>query len=146
MDEAFSKISLQPGDAAARSKITQVVSVLDAYAYRPMVWDVFVQRVDRPRSNLPVDTVTVRRGIEESRRCLRALTLLKGGRTFLAGDHLSLADLHAYPMLLYLSLAPDGRALLDEFPALSTWLNQVGSRPSVIRTRGLYETFPEVDG
>jgi glutathione S-transferase len=139
IDEAFPGISLQSGDAAVRARISQVVAILDSYAYRPMVWDVFVQQVDRPGSSLPSHASTVKRGIEESRRCLRALSSIQDGNPFLAGDQLSLADLHAYPMLLYLTLAPEGKVLMSEFAALSKWLSQLAMRPSVVRTRGVHE-------
>lgn len=45
IDEAFQGKSLQPSEAKQRARMNQFISLLDSYAYRPMVWGVFVQRV-----------------------------------------------------------------------------------------------------
>jgi len=60
---------------------------------------------------------------------------------------LSLADLHAYPMLRYLALAPEGQALLQaQHPRLWAWLEMMAQRPSVQRTRGPYDSRQAVAG
>jgi glutathione S-transferase len=51
IDEAFVGPILQPSDAAQRARMNQAISLLDAYAYRPMVWGDFVQRVRIPLQN-----------------------------------------------------------------------------------------------
>src|SRR5688572_11694443 len=38
VDEAFEGPALQPRDAAERARVNQIVGLLDAYGYRPMVW------------------------------------------------------------------------------------------------------------
>src|SRR6476660_3657824 len=44
VDEAFPGAPLQPADVRQRARMNQAISVLDAYAYRTLVWDVFVER------------------------------------------------------------------------------------------------------
>src|SRR5258707_8372449 len=48
IDEAFAGPALQPADVRERATMNQLIGLLDAYAYRAMVWDVYVERVDKP--------------------------------------------------------------------------------------------------
>jgi glutathione S-transferase len=50
-----------------------------------------------------------------------------------------LADLHAFPMLRYLALAPEGRTTLAKFDRLQQWMQLMHGRPSIQRTMGPYE-------
>ncbi|HEU5294661.1 MAG TPA: glutathione S-transferase N-terminal domain-containing protein, partial [Burkholderiaceae bacterium] len=45
VDEAFDGPALQPTQPRERARMNQVIGVIDAYAYRPMIWDVLVERV-----------------------------------------------------------------------------------------------------
>src|SRR4051812_44225486 len=38
VDEGFAGPALQPASPRMRARMSQVISVLDSYAYRPMVW------------------------------------------------------------------------------------------------------------
>jgi len=48
VDEAFPGHRLQPDDACGRARTNQIISILDSYAYRTLVWDIYVERVTRP--------------------------------------------------------------------------------------------------
>ena len=69
-----------------------------------------------------------------ARECLRTLDELRAP-AFLVGDASSLADLHAYPILRFLQLAPDGRPELDAFARLGEWMSRVAQRPTIRATR-----------
>ena len=142
VDEAFPGPPLQPPTPIGRARMAQVIGLLDAYAYRPMVWGVFVQRVRIPATGGTTDEARVALSLKESRIALDALAALAGDSPHLAGPTLSLADLHAYPMLRLLSLAPEGRAAIDEHRALAGWLARLGTRASVQRTVTQYEDAP----
>jgi glutathione S-transferase len=139
VDEAFPGPPLQSTEPKARGRMTQVMSVLDAYTYRPMVWGVFVQRVVIPQKGGTPNESTIRESLQTARTCLKALEAVLDDSRFLAGDELSLADLHAAPMLLYLSLTPEGVELLASHRQLNLWLAKMLARPSVKRTRSVYE-------
>lgn len=138
VDEALPGPALQPADPRGRARVTQIVSILDSYAYRAMVWDIFVERRDRPDGRAP-DEEKIRGGVDRSRACLRAIAGLMGSHRYLAGDALTLADLHAVPILAYLRLTPEGQELIDTEPSLIRWLELVSARPSVAATRSPLE-------
>jgi glutathione S-transferase len=145
VDEAFAGRLLQPHTPQQRARMNQVIGLLDAYGYRPMVWSVFVQRVRIPLQGGMPDEAEISRGLLDAGKCLQALDDLVALEPYLVGDMLSLADLHAYPMLRYLALAPEGRALLeDQHPRLWGWLEMMAQRPGVLRTRGRFEMGAEV--
>jgi glutathione S-transferase len=136
---AFAGPSRPPAGPARRARMNQIISVLDAYAYRPMVWDVFVERIGQPLRGRTADEVKIVAGLAASRQSLDALATLVDGAPFLVGGELSLADLHAHPMLCMLALAPEGRALLNEYDGLRRWFEAMQARSSVRRTRTRYE-------
>lgn len=139
IDEAFPGRALQPSAPQQRARMNQVIGLLDAYAYRPMVWGVFVQRVRIPANGGTPDEGEITRSLAAAGRCLAALEQLASAGPFLAGDQVTLADLHAYPMLRYLSLAAEGRELLLRHPKLAQWHDAMQHRFSVLATRSPFE-------
>jgi glutathione S-transferase len=142
VDECGPGPALQPAEPRARARMNQVIGVLDSYAYRPMVWGVFVERVRLPLSGAAPDEVRIAQALAAAQTCLAALSAITECRPFLLGTALTLADLHAFPILAYFALAPEGKALLAGYAALDTWLAMMKSRPSVQRTKSRYETAP----
>ena len=110
-----------------------------AICHRPMVWGVFVQRVRIPMTGGATDEALVATSLIQTRTALAALAAVAGDSPFFAGTTLSLADLHAYPMLRYLFLAPEGQAAIGEHRAVAEWLARLGTRASVQRTLTQYE-------
>ena len=53
VDEAFDGPALQPDDVRGRARMGQMTGMLDAYGYRAMVWDVAVERLERPSRMRP---------------------------------------------------------------------------------------------
>ncbi|MBI5720372.1 MAG: glutathione S-transferase family protein [Burkholderiales bacterium] len=139
IDEAFPGPPLQPATPEARARMTQLIGLLDAYAYRPMVWGVFVQRVGIPLRGGVADEEVISKALGQARTALAAIASLAGESPFLAGPTLTLADLHAYPFLRYVALAPEGQAAIAEHPSLTRWLGSLSGRPSVRGTATEYE-------
>lgn len=135
VDEAFAGPRLQPEDAKARARMNQIVGILDSYAYRPLVWDIYLERVEPPREGRISDEAKIAAALPRARQCLRVLADLMAGAPFLAGASLSLADLHAAPMFAYFLAAPEGAALTAEQPALTAWWQRIAGRPGMTATR-----------
>ncbi len=136
LDEVLPGPALTPPAPRERARMTQVMRVLDNYGYPSLVWGVYVSEAGSPADRDPAKLAAA---IDPARRCLAVLDGLLAGPCFL-GDALSLADLHAAPMLTYLSLAPSGRTLLAETPRLGAWLQRMAARPSLRAT-----AFPAED-
>ncbi len=131
VDEAFPGPPLQPRAVQARARMAQIIGILDSYAYRPLVWDIYVERVLRAAQGKASDAQKIAAALPRARRCLGALAELMDGAAWLAGPTLSLADCHAAPMFAYLLQAPEGVALLEEQPVLRRWWQAIAVRGSM---------------
>lgn len=131
VDAAFDGPALVPTDARAAGRMQQVIGIVDSYGYRPMVRQVFAHGVFRPAAGEAGDRAEVMAGLEAGRLVLGALEGLAEGR-WIAGDVLSLADLHLGPMMAYFVAAPEGAAMLAGYPRLSAWWARMGARTAMI--------------
>ncbi|MET3581821.1 glutathione S-transferase [Mesorhizobium robiniae] len=126
VDEAFGGPALQPVEVRPRATMNQIIGMLDAYAYRAMVWDVAVERLEKTAP----DEALIAAGLRQARTVLRVLTSLKAAGPWLLGEQLTLADLHAAPIIGYFVKAAEGRKLLAEFSDILAWWDRIAQRPS----------------
>lgn len=135
IDEVFAGPPLQPADPGRRARMTQIISVLDSYAYRTLVWDIYVERVARPATGLTVDEGRIAAALPKAEICLSALSDLMGEGPWLAGPAISLADLHAASMFALFRLAPESEHLLARHEPLLGWWTRISVRPSFLYTQ-----------
>lgn len=131
IDESFDGPVLQPQAPRERARMNQIVAMLDNYAYGPMVWEVYVQRAEPPEGQRS-DEARIADGLEKARRFLIALSDLVGDRPWLASETPSLADFHAAPIFDLFQRAPEGAAMLADFPSLLAWWERISVRPSLV--------------
>jgi glutathione S-transferase len=110
--------------------MNQVIGVFDSYSYRPMVWDVYVQQVELPKYGESPDQNVIAAALQQTETVLTELESWLGESDFLAGNALSLADLHGLPMLDCFGRAPDGKTLLGGYPLITQWLDRMTARKS----------------
>lgn len=135
IDEAFSGPALQPAAPKARARLNQITGILDNYAYRTLVWDIYVERVSAPKEGRTTDEARLQAALPKAARCLGAIEDLMENDQWLAGSALSLADLHAVPMIGYFVQSPEGRELLRQHRRLAAWWEGMRRRPSVERLK-----------
>ncbi|MER8546698.1 glutathione S-transferase family protein [Mesorhizobium sp. M1169] len=130
VDEAFGGPALQPVEARPRARLNQITGLLDAYAYRAMVWDVAVERLEKTSP----DEAVIANGLRQARTTLQALSSLKAEGPWLLGTDLTLADLHAAPIIGYFVKVAEGQALLAEFAEIRDWYARITQRASFAKT------------
>ncbi len=132
VDAAFSGMRLVPTEARAAARMQQVIGIVDGYGYWPMVRQVFAHTVFRPRMEGETgDPAEVAAGLRAAAGVLGALEGLIEGE-WLAGEALSLADLHLGPMMGYFTAAPEGAAMLAGYPKLAVWWGRMNQRRSLV--------------
>ncbi|RWN99657.1 glutathione S-transferase family protein [Mesorhizobium sp.] len=130
VDEAFEGPTLQPAEARSRARMNQIIGMLDAYAYRAMVWDVAVERLEKTTP----DEALIANGLLQAKTTLKALSSLKAEGPWLLGAQLTLADLHAAPIIGYFAKVTEGQNLLAEFADIRDWFARIALRESFART------------
>jgi glutathione S-transferase len=77
------------------------------------------------------DMAKVEASKEPAALFVQELGRLLGNGQFFVGSALTLADLHALPVITYLSATPEGQAILEKHPNVRSWFSRVSARPSV---------------
>lgn len=108
----------------------QITGMLDAYGYHAMVWDVAVERLEKAAP----DEALIASGFRQAETVVKVLTSLKAKGPWLLGDQLTLADLHAAPIIAYFVKVAEGRDLLARFADMRDWYQRIAARPSFART------------
>ncbi|WP_144113869.1 glutathione S-transferase family protein [Paraburkholderia sp. BCC1886] len=134
IDDAFPGCKLRPADPRARAKVSQIVGILDAYAYQTLVWDIYVERVVSAREGRIADEHKIAVALPRAAVCLSELTALSGDREFLSGGDVTLADLYAAPMFACFMQAPEAVSLMEGYEKLTRWWQGFSARPSMSRT------------
>ena len=134
IDRAFPGPALQPADTRRLARMDQIMSVVDAYAYWPLVRQVFVQDVVRPHIGTAGDPVELEKGLASAATVLDALESLAASDKWLTGPDLSLADLHLGAMIAYFAQSTRGLELLGTRPRLSAWWERMAPRPELAAT------------
>ena len=152
VDEAFGPSSEHPplmppaGDPRGRARVAQIQGLIDAYLYRPLIWDIYVERCDAPDEGRASDEAKIAAAIPRVETCFAAIEALmeppdsKSAGLYLLGAQLTLADLHLAPMISLGRRAAEGAALLGRHPRLSAWWAQMRNQPSLAATA----TRPEI--
>ena len=140
VDEAFTGLPLMPAAPRARARANQIISIIDSYGYRPLIWDIFVERVRASAQGRNADEAKIAAAVPKAEMVLRALQALADpGGPYLTGSDVSLADLHAAPMFAYFTLAKEGAELLATQSRLQEWWKAMRTRPSMAATRSPLE-------
>lgn len=143
VDEAFDGPALMPppGEPRGRARVNQVIGLCDAYLYRALIWDIYVERCDAPAEGRASDEAKIAAAIPRVATCFAALAeLAQEEGPYLLGAQLTLADLHLAPMISLGLRAAEVPPLLGAQPRLARWWAAMRERPSLAATA----TRPEI--
>jgi glutathione S-transferase len=135
VDEAFDGPSLQPADAAARARMTQIISIIDSYTYPRTIGELVVQRLIVPMMGGTADESIIEAAVPEVDKSMREFDRILGDQEYLTGNALSLADLHLAPVFSYFVDTPESKGILESKPSLGAWWQRMASRESVAKTK-----------
>ena len=124
VDRVFDGPPLMPEGARAAARVAQVMAVVDAYGYVPLVRQVFSHRVFRPAEGHQGSEEVVAEGLRVAPRVLGALEEIAAEGLVLAGPW-TRADCHLAPVVDYFTRAPEGAEMVEAFPALAAWWGRV---------------------
>lgn len=141
LDAAYPQTPLLPDDPRTRARAEQIAAIADSYGYRAMVWDLFVELVQKPRDAEEPSPATIARGMADARTILAAVEALAGDGPpqALAGAAISHADIMLAPVMAYFVCVPPARAMLAGHPRLNAWWEAWERRPSMAGTRSPLE-------
>jgi len=130
----FPGADLVPAEPRAAARMEQVIAIVDAHGYWPMVRQVFSHSVFRPLLGEPVDESEIVDGLQGAKRVLAALEQIANEGLVLDPAQVTLADLHLAPMVGYFAMADQGRAALAGYPALNRWWRDMSQHPAYVAT------------
>ncbi len=133
IDRVFPGPSLTPTDPRQAARMDQVMNIVDWYVMPSITSAIAFNRVVKPKFGMPVDQQAVAGALPMAKTCVSALEDILGGKTYLAGDAVSLADLFAYGHFEFFGQSPEGADMLAGSPLLG-WMERMSVRPSVQNT------------
>lgn len=141
LDEVLPGATFTPEGPLKRAQMAATISVLDNYIW-PDLRELVTQTLFTTLvGGWPDDSIKERM----VKRLTASLAILEerfAAVGALNSKAVTLADLHAVPMIAYLAETLDGQLLLQDLPALSTWWSEVKQRPSVAATAFDLATYP----
>jgi glutathione S-transferase len=125
--------SLIPGNARARAEVRRLVGWFDTKFYAEVAEPVLTEKVvrrfmPREQGGGSPEMTRVRKGLDLLKAHLDYIGKLADGRNWLAGDHLSLADLAGAAHLSAIDYIGD--VPWADFPSTKAWFQRLKSRPS----------------
>lgn len=134
IDEAMAGPALQPAGKRARARMNQIISVIDSYAYYPLIQGLVIERLFAAEMGRAPDEKKIAASVPNARHAFTAIMALASG-PYLTGTMFTLADAWLAAFVGYIRPTKEGAALVEGNPALSRWWETVAQLPSVAGTK-----------
>ncbi len=134
LDQVYGGGRLTPADPKAAARMSQAMGIIDWYFFadggaKTMVF----LRAVAPKFGMPVDEAAIKAAIPKAEHAVRVLEGFVAKTPYMAGEALSLADIHAGTQLDMFAGTPEGAQILQGSPILP-WLARLNARPSFAAT------------
>jgi glutathione S-transferase len=134
VDDVFAEPPFEPTDPRAAARMNQIIGINDWYFFPKAAAPIVFNRIIGPALlGNPTDEAVIAAAVPMARTGVAEFDRPLGGQTFMAGDHLTIADLMLAPQLDFFAETSEGRSLL-EGTRLRSWLDRMNERPSMRTT------------
>lgn len=121
VNEKFAKGKYAPNDLWLRSRMYQIISIVNNYLYAPAVGVLTIENLVKPGRGEKIDQVAVEGAITPTRTALEAIEDLFTGEPYLLSSELSIADFYLIPIFFYVSKTPQFNQITANAPQLKGW-------------------------
>ena len=136
LDDVFPNPPLTPGTPRERSRMNQVIGIIEWYFFPKAAAPIAFNRIIGPRLlGVPGDEAAIAEAMPMARTCFAELDRLLGDKPYFTGNSASLADIMLAAQLDLFSECQEGRELIDSTSGLRPWLNRMLARPSFAATQ-----------
>ncbi len=135
VDEAYPGPALMPADPFARAQAEQWISVFNAYLDRAFVREYVLPHIFPTGPDGKPDRAKIEAALPAIRKGLAILEQGYGGRDYLVGESMSLADIILAPAVAFLGRFPESADLLGSFPNVRRAQAAMTARPSFAATQ-----------
>jgi glutathione S-transferase len=130
LDETFDGTPILGPNARLRAQVEQWVSMINCHAYDAMIRRYVLHYVFPKGENGAPDRKTIDAALPEIEQLLGILDQAYGKRNFLVGEAVTMADLFLAPIVVYLGMFPESKALLAKVPNVTRAHAAIGERES----------------
>jgi glutathione S-transferase len=135
VDRVLPNPALTPIDPRSAARMDQILGICDWYLHQGVNNIIGFQRIVRPRLlGLPCDEAAVAEAMPRAHVVFSELSRLLGTNPYLAGTHVSLADIVVASQMDFIAQTPEWAPLTASRPNLSGWLSRMNSRQSFAAT------------
>jgi glutathione S-transferase len=136
LDEVFPNPPLTPGNPQQRTRMNQVIGIIEWYFFPKAAAPIAFNRIIAPRLlGLPGDESAVVEAMPMAETCFAVLDDILGDKPYLSGDTVTIADIMLAAQLDLFGECPEGRGLIDGTVNLNSWLERMKARPSFLGTQ-----------
>jgi len=126
--------ALIPTNPKSAARMEQVIAIIDAHGYWPLVRQVFSHGFFRPLMGEPADPDQIAQGFKAAQTVLMTLDVIAAEGLVLIPGQPTLADLHLAPMIGYFAMVDGGQTMLDRCHYLNRWWQEMSHHPAFIAT------------
>jgi glutathione S-transferase len=135
LDDVFPNPPLTPGTPRERSRMNQVIGIIEWYFFPKAAAPIGFNRIIGPRLlGVPGDEAAIAEAMPMARTCFAELDRLLDDKPYFTGNSASVADIMLAAQLDLFSECQEGRELIDSTSGLRSWLNRMLARPSFSAT------------
>ena len=131
INEGIAGGKFAPPDLLLRTRMRQIMAIIDNYLYGAAIRTIVIQRLIVPQQGGDTDKKKVEDAIAPAMKALEAIENLLVGDPFLVGSMISIADFYLIPIFVYLEQTPEFEAVTSHVPKLRKWWDEVKILKSV---------------